>query len=259
MSDTGVALNYVVEGEGPWITLAHSLASDLSLLEEQAAMLARHFKVLRIDLRGHGRSPAPPPPYAMPALADDVQAVFGKLGITETAWVGVSLGGLIGLTHALHHPGVVTRLVVGDTTSGYPEAAHGGWRDRIATVRDRGTAAVVDGTLARWFTPDFLQRRPDVAKRWAGVIAATPANGFIGCCEAILGYDIAARLADIRVPTLVAVGEEDQATPPAMAQALVAGIPGAEYAPIPSAAHQSNIEQPEQFNAILEKFLVGAR
>ena len=259
MSDTGVALNYVVEGEGPWITLAHSLASDLSLLQAQAAMLVKHFKVLRIDLRGHGRSPALPPPYTMSGLAQDVQLVFDKLGITQTAWFGVSLGGMIGLTHALRHPGVITRMVVGDTTSGYPDSAHGGWRDRIGMVRERGTAAVVDGTLARWFTPDFARREPDTARHWAEVIAATPADGFIGCCEAILGYNIASELWGIRVPTMVVVGEEDQATPPAMAQALAAGIPGALYEAIPSAAHQSNVEQPAAYNAILEKFLVNAR
>ena len=259
MAESSVDLHYTVEGEGPWVTLAHSLASDLSLLEAQAVVLAPHFRVLRLDLRGHGKSSAPPPPYSMAGLAEDVQRLFDKLGVKETAWLGVSLGGMIGLTHALHHPGVITRMVLGDTTSGYPQAAHGGWRDRIGMVRQRGTAAVVDGTLARWFTRDFPAREPDEAKRWAAVIAATPADGFIGCCEAIIGYDITAELAKIRMPTLVLVGEEDQATPPAMAQALASGIQGAEYRAIPSAAHQANIEQPAMFNEAMEAFLAGAR
>jgi 3-oxoadipate enol-lactonase len=251
-------LKYVVGGEGPWLTLVHSLASDLTLLDAQAAMLKKYFKVLQIDIRGHGKSPAPPPPYTMPDLAEDVQGVFEQLGITQTTWVGVSLGGMMGLTHAIRHPGVITRMVVADTTSGYPEAGHAGWRERIGFVKDRGTQAVVQGTLSRWFTADFLQREPAIVEHFAKIIAATPPAGFIGCCEAILGYNIAGQLDQITCPTLVMVGEEDQATPPAMAQALVKGIAGAAYELIPSAAHQANIEQPRLFNANLEKFLVDA-
>ena len=250
-------LNYVVSGDGPWLTLVHSLASDLTLLDAQAAMLKTHFKVLQVDIRGHGKSPAPSELYSMGELADDVQAVFDELGITETAWVGVSLGGMMGMTHAIRHPGVIMRLVVADTTAGYPEAAHGGWRERIGLVRDRGTQAVVQGTLSRWFTADFLQREPGLAEHYAGVIAATPPQGFIGCCEAILGYNIAGQLDKITCPTLVMVGEEDQATPPAMAQALVSGIEGARYAAIQSAAHQASVEQTALFNTQLEKFLVN--
>jgi 3-oxoadipate enol-lactonase len=251
------ALNYVVSGDGPWLTLVHSLASDLTLLDAQAAMLRQHFKVLQIDIRGHGKSPAPPAPYSMADLADDVQAVFDTLGITKTVWVGVSLGGMMGMTHAIRHPGVITRLVVADTTAGYPEAGHAGWRERIGFVRERGTQAVVQGTLSRWFTADFLQREAGVVEHFAKIIAATPPDGFIGCCEAILGYNIAAQLDQIACPTLVMVGEEDQATPPAMAQALVGGIASAQYQPIPSAAHQANIEQSALFNAHLETFLVN--
>ena len=250
-------LNYVVTGEGPWLTLVHSLASDLTLLDAQAALLKKHFKVLQVDIRGHGKSPAPPAPYSMAELADDLQAIFDELGITQTVWVGVSLGGMMGMTHAIRHPGVITRLVVADTTAGYPEAGHAGWRERIGFVRERGTQAVVQGTLSRWFTADFLQREPGIAEHFAKIIAATPAQGFIGCCEAILGYNIAGQLDQITCPTLVMVGEEDQATPPAMAQALVSGIGGAVFEPIPSAAHQANIEQSALFNAHLEKFLVN--
>jgi 3-oxoadipate enol-lactonase len=251
-------LNYTVTGEGPWVTLVHSLASDLTLLDAQAAVLRKHFKVLQVDIRGHGKSPAPPGPYAMEELTDDVQAIFGTLGIAHTAWVGVSLGGMIGLTHAIRHPGVITRLVIADTTSGYPEAAHGGWRERIGFVKERGTEAVVQGTLSRWFTPAFLEHEPGLAEHFGKIIAATPAPGFIGCCEAILGYNIAAQLGQITVPTLVMVGEEDQATPPAMAQALVAGIKGAIFELIPAAAHQASVEQSTHFNAKMENFLVAA-
>lgn len=252
-------LHHRVDGtEGPWVALAHSLASDMTLLDAQADLLARTHRVLRFDIRGHGRSEAPEGPYAMGDLADDVQSLFESLGINRTAYVGVSLGAMIGLTHALRHPGTITRLFVADTTSGYPAAAHGGWNDRIAAVRGKGTAAVVDGTLARWFTPAFRERETDLMRHFAGVISATPAAGFIGCCQAIVGYGIASDLRRIGCPTMVVVGEEDQATTPAMARALADGIPNARLEVIPAAAHQANIEQPDRFNRALEEFFSDA-
>lgn len=257
MSEASVSLHHTVEGDGPWITLAHSLASDMHLLDAQAKLLSRRFKVLQIDLRGHGGSPVPQPPYSMAGLAGDVQHLFDRLGVRETAWLGISLGGMVGLTHALAHPGVITRMVLADTTAGYPEAAHASWRDRIAAVRQKGMEAVVEGTIGRWFTPDFAAREPNVIDRFRATIRATAPDGFIGCCEAIIGYNVHGRLGQITVPTLVLVGAEDQATTPDMAKAIAEGIPGAHRQVIESAAHQSNIEQPDTFNAALEQFLAA--
>lgn len=255
MSETAVDLNFVVGGAGPYVTLVHSLASDLTLFDAQARFLEERFTVLRLDIRGHGKSPVPSSPYSMTGLASDVQRLFDKLGISQTAWVGVSLGGMIGLTYAIERPGVITRLVLSDTTAGYPSEAHAGWRERIGAVRNRGMAAVVQGTLARWFTAGFLAREPAQASHFADLIAGTPAEGFAGCCNAIIGYDVSGKLDQVRCPTLVMVGQEDQATTPAMAETLARGIPGARSHVIPDAAHQASIEQPAEFNTELDAFL----
>ena len=255
MTEPAVELNHVVSGNGPWVTLVHSLAADLSLLEAQARLLETRFRVLRLDIRGHGRSPVPPAPYSMAGLANDVQALFEKLGVTQTAWVGVSLGGMIGLTHAIAQPGIITRLVLSDTTAGYSPAAHGGWRDRIGAVREHGMSAVVQGTLGRWFTPAFLSREPAQVDRFGTMIGGAAAEGFIGCCEAIVGYDVSAELGRVRCPTLVMVGDQDQATPPAMAEALAEGIEGARLHVIRGAAHQASVEQPADFDAQIDAFL----
>ena len=256
MSET-VELQHVITGDGPWVTLAHSLASDMSLLDAQAKLLARRFRVLQLDLRGHGSSKVAPPPYSMPGLAEDVQALFDRLGVRETAWVGISLGGMVGLTHALAHPGVITRMVLADTTAGYPEAAHASWRDRIAAVRQKGMDAVVEGTISRWFTPGFVEREPATVEHFRAKIRGTAPDGFIGCCEAIIGYNVHARLGEIKAPSLVLVGAEDQATTPDMAKAIANGIQGARLQVIADAAHQSSIEQPEIFNTALEQFLAA--
>jgi 3-oxoadipate enol-lactonase len=254
----GARLHHVVEGEGPWVTLVHSLAADHSLFSPQAKLLARGFRVLSLDIRGHGKSEVPPAPYTMGALAEDVAALLTGLGVASTHWVGISLGGMIGLTIALAHPNLTRSLVLADTTAGYPPEAHTAWRERIGIVRAKGMAGVRDGTLGRWLTASFREREPAVTERMGSMIATTPVEGFVGCCEAIIGYDVSARLGEIACPTLVLVGEQDEATPPSMAEKLARGIQGAVLKRIPDAAHQSSAEQPAIFNAALAEFLFRA-
>lgn len=255
---TVAQLHHVIEGQGPWVTLVHSLSADHTLLAAQASALAPDFRVLSLDIRGHGRSEVKPSPYSMEALAEDVAALLGNLGVASTHWVGISLGGMIGLTLALAHPRLVRSLLLADTTAGYPPEAHAAWRERIGIVRAKGMEGVREGTLSRWLTAPFRAREPATAERLGGLIAATPAEGFIGCCEAIIGYDVSARLGEIACPTLVMVGEQDEATPPAMAEKLALGIKGAALKRIPDAAHQSSTEQPALFNAAVEEFLAHA-
>ncbi len=260
MSEAAIVakLHHVSAGKGPWVTLVHSLAADHTLLSPQAAQLAENFSVLSLDIRGHGKSEVMSAPYTMGGLAEDVAALLASRGIAATHWVGISLGGMIGLTLALAHPRLVGSLVLADTTACYPPAAHAAWRERIGIVRAKGMAGVRAGTLDRWLTAPFRARDPETTARLGALIAATPAEGFVGCCEAIIGYDVSARLGEIACPTLVMVGEEDEATPPAMAEALALGIRGATLKRIPHAAHQSSTEQPALFNDAMAEFLAHA-
>jgi 3-oxoadipate enol-lactonase len=250
----GIETNYVIEGEGPWLTMSHSLACNLSMWDEQAKLLARRFKVLRYDTRGHGGSSAPPGPYSLEELADDAKALFDALGIQRTHWVGLSMGGMIGQTFALKYPGFFQSMVLADTTSRRPDNAEQMWGDRVRTAREQGMEGVVEGTLGRWFTEPYRRTRREVMERIAGDIRATPVEGFAGCCAAIAKVDVLDRLREIRCPTLVIVGEQDHGTPPEAAKLIQANIPGAELVIIPAAAHLSNIEQAEAFNRALASF-----
>ena len=250
----GIETNYVIEGEGPWLTMSHSLACNISMWDEQAKLLSPRFKVLRYDTRGHGASDAPRGPYTLEQMADDAKALFDALGIQRTHWLGLSMGGMIGQTFALKYPGFFQSMVLADTTSRRPPNAEQMWGDRVRTARAQGMEGVVESTLARWFTEPYRQKRKDVMDRIASGIRATPVEGFAGACEAIARVDVLDRLNEIKCPTLVMVGEHDHGTPPEAARAIQAKIPGSELVIIPSAAHLSNVEQTEAFNKALLAF-----
>jgi 3-oxoadipate enol-lactonase len=251
----GIDMSYTVEGDGPWITMSHSLACDSSMWDEQAKLLSQRFRVLRYDTRGHGGTEAPRGPYTLDQLAEDVRALFERLEVQRTHWVGLSMGGMIGETFALEYPGVFQSMVLADTTSRRPPNAAQMWGERVRIARERGMDALVESTLERWFTQPFRETRKDVMDRIGRAIRATPVEGYAGCCEAIAAIDVLERLKEIDVPALVIVGEHDHGTPPEMARQIHENLRGSELVVIPSAAHLSNIEQPEAFNRALTGFL----
>lgn len=250
----GIETNCVVEGEGPWLTMSHSLACNLTMWDEQAKLLSRSFKVLRYDTRGHGGSSAPPGPYTLEQLADDAKALLDALGIQRTHWIGLSMGGMIGETFALKYPGIFQSMVLADTSSRRAPNAEQMWGERVKIAQEKGMEGVREGTLARWFTEPYRAARPDVMERIGADIRNTPVAGFAGCCDAIAKLDVLDRLGEIDCPTLVIVGEDDHGTPPEMARQIQANVRGAELVVIPSAAHLSSVEQPEAFNQALLSF-----
>jgi len=251
----GIEINYEIAGNGPWVTLSHSLACNLHMWDDQMAALTRQYKVLRFDTRGHGQSGAPPGPYTLDQMADDVKGLLDALGIQRTHWVGLSMGGMIGETFALKYPDVFRSMVLADTTSRRPPDADKMWGDRIRLAQEKGMEALVEGTLARWFTEPYRNAHPDVMARIGNAIRATPVAGFAGCCQAIAKIDLLDRLTEIKCPALIMVGDQDHGTPPEMAREIHQNLPGSELQIISSAAHISNIEQTAVFNQALLGFL----
>ena len=251
----GINVNYEIAGDGPWVTLSHSLACNLAMWDEQMPALTARYKVLRYDTRGHGGTDAPDGPYTLEQMADDAHALLAALGIARTHWVGLSMGGMIGQTFALKYPGVFASMVLADTTSRYPPAAAPVWAERVKTAKEKGMDALVDGTLARWFTEPFRRSQPATMERVGGYIRSTPTSGYVGSCQAIPQIDVTDRLKDIECPTLIIVGEQDAGTPVELARDIHAAMPGSELVVIPSASHLSNVEQPQAFNTALLGFL----
>jgi 3-oxoadipate enol-lactonase len=253
----GITMSYALGGlaGAPMVTLSHSLATDLGMWEPQVAALASRYRVLRYDTRGHGGTEAPAGSYSLDLLADDAQALLQSLGIARTHWVGLSMGGMIGQALALRAPELFASLVLCDTTSRVPSDAKPVWDQRIATAEGQGMEPLVEPTIERWFTAPFRSKRPDVVDRVRAMIRTTPPAGYVGCCHAIAALDLTDRLPAIRLPALVIVGEDDPGTPVAASRVIHEQIAGSRLVIIKSAAHLSNLEQPEEFNRALTGFL----
>lgn len=257
----GIDIHYEISGSGPWLTMSHSLSCDLSMWDPQMAALTAHFRVLRFDTRGHGQTTAPADTeaaYSWDNLCGDVIGLLDSLNIQRTHFVGLSMGGMIGQHLALRAPERIDRLVLADTSSRYPPEAMSLWEERIRVVRERGMIALVEGTLARWFTAPFRSSHPETMARIGKLIRDTPRCGFIGCGRTIPTLNITERLHGLTQPTMVIVGADDGGTPPAMAREIAGAIAGSHLEIIPEAAHLSNIEQAEIFNRLLLDFLVAA-
>jgi len=253
----GITVNYTLDGPSgaPVVTLSHSLASDLSMWDPQMKALTAAYRVLRYDTRGHGGTDAPAGAYTLEQLAEDARALLGVLGIARTHWIGLSMGGMIGQTLALGSPGLFLSLALCDTSSRVPAEARPVWQERIKTAETQGMEPLVEPTISRWFTAPFREQRNDVVDPVRTRIRTTDPRGYAGCCHAIAALDLTDKLPAIKLPTVIVVGEEDQGTPVAASQAIQAKIAGSQLEIIKSAAHLSNLEQPEAFTRIITSFL----
>jgi 3-oxoadipate enol-lactonase len=253
-----IQINYELTGQegGPMVMLSHSLASSMVMWNPQLESLESHFQVLRYDMRGHGDSDAPDGAYTLEQLAEDAVALLDALSIETVHFVGLSIGGMIGQGLALDHGDRLKSLTLCDTSAIMPDEAQPILQERIAAAHENGMAAQVDGTLERWFTPQYLKENPPEVEMIRQQVQATPLAGYIGCSEALRGLNYLERLPAIKLPTLIMVGEEDPGTPVAASEAIHERIAGSRLVILPSARHLSNIEQAEAFNKSLMGFLL---
>jgi len=250
----GCPIHVEVEGRdgAPALMLSNSLGTNLHMWDEQAGEFAKHFRLIRYDRRGHGKSGSPPGPYSMERFGRDVLAVLDALNIEKTNWCGLSMGGMVGQWLGANAPARIDKLILSNTN--YYYADKGPWADRIKFVRDKGLAQLVDPNMERWFTKEFRARAPQTMARMKEMFLATNPAGYIASCEAIRDMDFRASNPRVSAPTLVIVGTQDPATPPAAGEAIAQQIKGAKLAAL-DAAHISNMEQPELYTETVIDFL----
>jgi 3-oxoadipate enol-lactonase len=247
-------LHYRIDGaEGaPWLTFCNSLGADLSMWDDQVAELAGDFRILRYDRRGHGQSTTAQGPYTIDQLGGDVLALWDALQIERTHFCGLSLGGLTGQWLGLNAADRLDRLVVCATAARIGTAES--WAGRMATVREKGLAPLVEGTVARWFTEGFAERHQAQVKAIMDVFLATTPQGYIGCCNAVAQADFRDALPGLRVPLLAIAGEDDPTCPPADLQFIARTVADGRCAQVPG-RHLCNVESAAAFTAALRDFL----
>jgi 3-oxoadipate enol-lactonase len=165
------------------------------------------------------------------------------------------MGGMIGQCLALNHSNRLKSLVLCDTTAVFPPESQPIWQERVDKARKKGMEALFEESMERWFTPTFLRKNSPMVKLIREQILATPAAGYIGCAEALRRLNYLDRLPEIKMPTLIMVGEDDPGTPVSASEAMQKRIPGSKLVILPSARHLSNVEQTEAFNSALLAFL----
>jgi 3-oxoadipate enol-lactonase len=252
----GCPINVEVEGPqgAPVLMLSNSLGTTLHMWEAQVAPFTQHFRLVRYDRRGHGKSGVPKRPYTMERLGRDVLAVLDGLGVEKVNWCGLSMGGMVGQWLGANAPERVERLVLTNTSSFFPDK--NGWNERLKLVEEKGVAAFAAPNMARWFTKGFLEREPQKVAAIQAMFAATPLEGYLACGAAVRDMDQRDLLPRIKAPTLVIAGKHDGATPPEANEYISNHIPGAKFALV-DAAHLSNIEQSEAYTKAVLAFLLA--
>lgn len=253
----GGEIAYDVTGGGAALLLLHAFPLSRAMWSGQVEAFERQWRVVRFDVRGLGESSASDGIVTMERIADDAAAILDHVGGSQAVVCGLSMGGYAALAFARRYPERLRGLVLADTRADAdtPDARRG--RAELGErIRREGTSAAADVMIPKLLGQTTKEQRPEIAAQLRRIIEAT---GPAGVCDALAGLaaraDSRPTLRQIRVPTLVLCGEEDVLTPPAQAEALAGAIPGAHYELIPGAGHLSNLENPDAFNAALERFL----
>ncbi len=256
-ADDGTAIAWRLwEATGPGrVACFHSLALDGGIWEGVAQALAGRASLLAIDCRGQGTSGRAPGPYSTARLADDMLAAMAAVGWDAAIIAGCSMGGCIAQDFAARHAARTRALVAMDTTAWYGPDAEAAWRQRAETARAGGMGALRPFQAVRWFSDAFNAAHPAVLAHWLDVFEANDLDCYAATCAMLGAADLRPLLPRITAPTHILVGEHDHATPPAMAQALAAGIAGARYTLLPGAKHITAIECPDRIAAAIADFL----
>lgn len=257
VSVKGLEVEFEQQGAGPDLLLVHSLLTELGVFERVLPQLAQGRRVTRINLPGFGRS-SPAAFESVADFADHLAAAMDALKLPATTDVfGNGFGAFVVLELACRHGARFGRLVVADAVPAFPEPARAPFRAMAAGVRAKGMPAVLDTAIGRMFPPAFAQANPDVIARRKQALAQVAPEAFARACLGLAALDLGPRLARIANPTLVLCGALDQTTPPELARALAAGIPGAAYREIAGSGHCPMLEQPEALVDMMDAFLAA--
>jgi 3-oxoadipate enol-lactonase len=261
LGNRNIYYDLVGDESAPVVCMTHCLSSDGGVWAEQIpALLANNWRVLRLDMRGHGGSDMGDEQPMMSDYSDDIARVLDLLDIKQVHYVGLSIGGMMGQTFALDHGDRLHSLMLCSTS---PMAVPGGeqmWFDRFDQVNAaKSVEPVADASMERWVTPAFKARRPVRYMQIRESISRTSIPGYIAAATSVMKFDVRAQLPDIKAPTIVHCGADDPGTPPEGNKLIASLIPGARYFETENGRHLANVEFPETFNPMMLGWLSARR
>lgn len=254
VENDGALIWYTVDGrdEAPTVLLLHSLGTTHELWDDQMPALRDAYRVIRYDMRGHGRSTAPPGGFTIEQLGTDALAVLDATRVRSASVCGISIGGVTSIWLGEHAPDRVDRLVLANTAARI--GTSGSWSARIDEVRADGIDVAADQAMSRWFSSDFREGHPDIVERFREMARSCALESYLGACCALRDADLRRDLHRITAPTLVIAGRVDPSTTVADGEYLRDNIPRARLEVL-EAAHLSNVERPQEFSGLLTDFL----
>ncbi|MEA2878909.1 MAG: 3-oxoadipate enol-lactonase [Hyphomicrobiales bacterium] len=254
IQSNGCPIHYEMEGDEnkPVLMFCNSLGTTLHMWDGQMPAVKQHFRVLRYDRRGHGKSGVPAGPYNMEMLGRDALAVMDAAKVDKISWCGLSMGGMVGMWIGANAPQRVNKLILSNTSAYFENKQI--WNDRIATVKEKGLGVILQGTLDRWFTKGFRDTQPAKVQKIADMFMNTKQEGYIACGEAVRDMDHREIIKKITAPTMVIAGSQDAGTTPEMGEFVAKNIPGATLKMF-DAAHIANVECAHDYTDAVLGFL----
>jgi len=233
---------FSVEGDGPPLFLIHGIGASRHSWDGLVERLKGEFRCIAYDLRGHGRSPTPRPPYTLDDLVEDLEALRAELGIERAHFMGHSLGGMIGPAYARKYPGRVISLGLLSTAAGRTEDDSAKVKGVVAAMRQKGIAPVLETLKDRWFTPEFAKARPEVIERRMKQVIDTDPEVFLSVFDIYAETEMAPWLHEVDTPSLVLTGENDGGCNPRLNQFIASQLPRSELVILPALRHAILLE-----------------
>lgn len=241
--------------EGPGLLLSNSLSTTTNMWNPLMPLLEKHYKVVRYDTRGHGKSPAPAAPYSFDELVSDAFSIMDKHELATASVMGCSLGSMTALGMGLSQPDRIERIVCTAARADAPPPFKQSWDDRISILNEKGISGLWAGSLGNWLTPAFIEANPDVVEQMKNEFLLTDPEGFKGCAAALKGLDYLKDLGSMKVPTLFVAGSEDKGAAPQTMQEMADACAGGQYALVPECGHIVAVNNATGLESAIKDFL----
>ena len=249
-----LATRYLIEGEGPAVVLIHGVGARLENWDGVCERLARHFRVLRYDLRGHGRSTRLPGPYSLSLFASDLRALFDHAGIGRAHIAGHSLGAMIAQMFCLKHPDRVDRLALLSAVAGRTEEERERVVARLDLIRKGPPGEHFRNSVSRWFSDAFIAANPELIAAYAQHNAENDPDCYSAAYRVLASEDLNQELEAISAPTLIATGAFDLGSNPRMSELMHRRVKGSTLRILPGLKHSILIEAPTVVAGMLAPF-----